>query len=78
MPTTSADGCADVHGRFRAEEETPCCLPGIASVQWRIDDGYLTAVVEIPTGTTARIKLPGLEPAEVGSGHHEFAVQLVS
>ncbi len=53
-------------------------MPGIASVQWRIDDGYLTAVVEIPTGTTARIKLPGLEPAEVGSGHHEFAVQLVS
>ncbi|WP_157731609.1 alpha-L-rhamnosidase C-terminal domain-containing protein [Arthrobacter sp. YN] len=36
-------------------------MPGTASVQWRIDDGYLTAVVEIPTGTTARIELPVLE-----------------
>ena len=58
-----------------ARHETPY---GTASVQWREDDGGLTAVVDIPTGTTARVELPGLDAVEVGSGRHEFAVQRVS
>ncbi|MFC8039033.1 family 78 glycoside hydrolase catalytic domain [Paenarthrobacter sp. NPDC057355] len=58
-----------------ARHETPY---GAASVQWKIDDGNLTAVVEVPTGATARVELPGQVPAEVASGHHRFAVQLVS
>ncbi|MDR6436759.1 alpha-L-rhamnosidase [Paenarthrobacter nicotinovorans] len=58
-----------------ARHETPY---GTASVQWRIDDGDLTVVVEIPTGTTARVELPGQDPLDVGSGRHEFAAQLVS
>ncbi|MEV4951244.1 glycoside hydrolase family 78 protein [Paenarthrobacter nitroguajacolicus] len=58
-----------------ARHETPY---GTASVQWRIDDGDLTAVVEIPTGITARVELPGQDPVDVGPGRHEFAVQLVS
>ncbi|PRB43491.1 alpha-L-rhamnosidase [Arthrobacter sp. MYb23] len=58
-----------------ARHETPY---GTASVQWRIDDGGLTVVVEIPTGTTARVELPGQDPLDVGSGRHEFAAQLVS
>ncbi|WP_091467045.1 glycoside hydrolase family 78 protein [Paenarthrobacter nitroguajacolicus] len=58
-----------------ARHETPY---GTASVQWRIDDGDLTAVVEIPTGSTARVELPGQDPVDVGPGRHEFAVQLVS
>ncbi|SDX56424.1 alpha-L-rhamnosidase [Arthrobacter sp. cf158] len=58
-----------------ARHETPY---GTASVLWKIDDGNLSVVVEIPTGTTARIELPGQEPLEAGSGRHEFAVQLVS
>ncbi|MFK4640407.1 family 78 glycoside hydrolase catalytic domain [Paenarthrobacter histidinolovorans] len=57
-----------------ARHETPY---GTASVQWKIDDGHLSAVVDIPTGTTARVELPGQEPLEVGSGCHEFGVQLV-
>ncbi|TNB72977.1 alpha-L-rhamnosidase [Arthrobacter sp. BB-1] len=56
-----------------ARHETPY---GMASVEWRnADGGGLTVVVEVPTGTTARIELPGQEPKEVGSGRHEFAVQ---
>ncbi|MHC8606744.1 alpha-L-rhamnosidase-related protein [Paenarthrobacter ureafaciens] len=57
-----------------ARHETPY---GTVSVQWKIDDGHLSAVVDIPTGTTARVELPGQEPLEVGSGCHEFGVQLV-
>ena len=58
-----------------ARHETPY---GTASVQWRIDDGDLTAVVDIPTGTTARIELPGQDPVDVGPGRHELAAQPVS
>ncbi|MFK0006993.1 family 78 glycoside hydrolase catalytic domain [Paenarthrobacter sp. NPDC090520] len=58
-----------------ARHDTPY---GTASVLWREDDGGLTAVVDIPTGTTARVELPGQEALEVGSGRHEFAVERVS
>ena len=52
--------------------ETPY---GTASVEWRLGQGGLTVVVEVPTGTTARVELPGQDPQEVGSGRHEFAVE---
>ena len=52
-----------------AQHETPY---GTAAVRWRVDDGDLSVAVEIPTGTTASVVLPGQEPVEVGPGRHSF------
>jgi alpha-L-rhamnosidase len=58
-----------------ARHETPY---GTASISWQSTDaGYIFAV-EVPTGTTARLELPGQEPQEITSGTYEYAVEPVS
>ncbi|WP_326493591.1 family 78 glycoside hydrolase catalytic domain [Pseudarthrobacter sp. SL88] len=52
-----------------ARHETPY---GTASIAWETtDDGY-TVTVHVPTGTTARVELPGHEPHDVGSGRFDY------
>jgi alpha-L-rhamnosidase len=58
-----------------ARNETPYAT---ASISWQSgDDGY-TVAVEVPTGATARVQLPGQEPREVGSGKFDYTVARVS
>ncbi|WP_346618422.1 glycoside hydrolase family 78 protein [Blastococcus montanus] len=57
----------------RARHETPY---GPAEVSWRLAGPELTVRVEVPTGTTATVDLPGAEPAEIGPGTHCFEVTL--
>lgn len=54
-----------------AVHETPY---GRAEVRWHIVAGQLHVDVQVPTGTTALIDLPGHDgqPIEVGSGRHQF------
>ncbi|MBF4570646.1 glycoside hydrolase family 78 protein [Plantibacter sp. VKM Ac-2880] len=47
---------------------------GRASITWTIVAGALQVEVEVPTGTSAVVDLPGAEPASVTSGTHRFAV----
>jgi alpha-L-rhamnosidase len=47
---------------------------GRASIAWTIADGTLQVEVEVPTGTSAVVDLPGAEPVSVTSGTHRFAV----
>ncbi|WP_370282211.1 alpha-L-rhamnosidase C-terminal domain-containing protein [Plantibacter sp. M259] len=49
---------------------------GRASIAWRIVDGTLHVEVEVPTGTTAMIDLPGHPPFPVRSGLHTVAREL--
>lgn len=55
-----------------AAHETPY---GRAEVRWQIEAGQLHVDVQVPTGTTALIDLPGHDgpPIEVGPGSHHFA-----
>lgn len=47
--------------------ETP---HGRAAVAWRRDDTGLTVEIEVPEGTSAVLRLPGLADETVGSGSH--------
>lgn len=58
-----------------AAHETPY---GRAAVSWRTTDTGLSVDVTVPTGTTARVELPGQEPVETGPGRFEYAVAAVS
>lgn len=58
-----------------AAHETPY---GRASISWRVADTGLSVHIEVPTGTTARLELPGQEPAEVGPGTYEYTVAAVA
>ncbi|QHK19025.1 hypothetical protein GU243_03800 [Pseudarthrobacter psychrotolerans] len=49
---------------------------GLASIAWRIEQGVMTADVLVPTGSDATVELPGGEPFDVGSGMHQFTVDL--
>lgn len=53
-----------------ARHETPY---GPAAITWKLSDGVLHVDVEVPTGTTALVELPGQDPVEVGPGSHSFA-----
>ncbi|UKA64359.1 family 78 glycoside hydrolase catalytic domain [Arthrobacter sp. FW306-04-A] len=55
--------------------ETPY---GSASIAWRRTDAGHSYSIQVPTGTTARIELPGREPLDVGSGSHDYLVEHVS
>lgn len=55
--------------------ETPY---GRAAISWRVRDTGLWVHIEVPTGTAARLELPGQEPAEVGPGTYEYTVAAVS
>jgi alpha-L-rhamnosidase len=54
-----------------ASHETPY---GRASIEWQSNDGGYSVTVEVPTGATARVELPGHEPHDVGSGTFEYTV----
>jgi alpha-L-rhamnosidase len=46
---------------------------GRLAIAWTLEAGVLTVELEVPTGSTARVELPGRDPVEVGSGSHRFA-----
>lgn len=58
-----------------ARHETPY---GTASISWRNADGGHSVSIEVPTGATARVELPGQVPREVGSGRFEYTVAQIS
>ena len=58
-----------------ARHETPY---GTAAISWRSTDSGHAFALEVPTGTTARVELPGQEPRDVCSGIHEYTVTPVS
>ena len=58
-----------------ARHETPY---GLASVKWHIVDDSMSVHVVVPTGATARVELPALEPFEVLSGSHSFVVDVTT
>jgi alpha-L-rhamnosidase len=45
---------------------------GELSIAWMLDAGSLTVDLVVPTGSTARVELPGREPFAVASGVHRF------
>ena len=51
--------------------ETPY---GRASIEWQSSGGGYSVIVDVPTGATARVELPGQEPHDVGSGTFEYTV----
>lgn len=53
----------------RAAHETPY---GRAEIAWRQDGATLRVEVTVPTGATATVELPGVDPVEVGSGSHRL------
>ncbi|MFF1883012.1 family 78 glycoside hydrolase catalytic domain [Pseudarthrobacter sp. NPDC058196] len=58
-----------------ARHETPY---GSAAISWRVSNTGLDVTIEVPTGTTARIELPGQPPVEVGSGTFRYEVASVA
>ncbi|GAA2719645.1 alpha-L-rhamnosidase [Cellulomonas aerilata] len=52
-----------------ARHDTPY---GTASISWQVRDGALDVTVEVPTGATGRVVLPGDRTEHVGSGTHRF------
>jgi alpha-L-rhamnosidase len=58
-----------------AAHETPY---GRAAISWRTTAAGFSVEVEVPTGTTARVELPGQEPVEIGSGRFDYTVAAVS
>ncbi|HEV7951217.1 MAG TPA: family 78 glycoside hydrolase catalytic domain, partial [Glaciihabitans sp.] len=46
---------------------------GTLSISWTVTAGVLAVELTVPTGSTARVELPGREPFEVASGTHSFA-----
>jgi alpha-L-rhamnosidase len=55
--------------RAQATLQTPY---GDASVQWNRPADRLVVDIAVPTGTTARVDLPGSDALEVGPGTHHF------
>ncbi|WP_411699868.1 family 78 glycoside hydrolase catalytic domain [Conyzicola sp.] len=45
---------------------------GAVSIAWTLADGRLTVDLTVPTGSTARVELPGCDATTVGSGTHRF------
>ncbi|WP_350001126.1 glycoside hydrolase family 78 protein [Pseudarthrobacter sp. WHRI 8279] len=58
-----------------AAHETPY---GRASISWKRDGSGHSVEIEVPTGTTARVELPGRAPADVGPGRFEYVVEGIS
>lgn len=58
-----------------ARHETPY---GMASISWRSTGVGHSVTIEVPTGASARVELPGQEPREVGSGRFEYTVTRIS
>ncbi|RCX13884.1 alpha-L-rhamnosidase [Anaerobacterium chartisolvens] len=57
----------------RVSEHTPY---GIASVDWKLENGKAEVKVEIPVNTTAEVILPGMDKIDIGSGFYVFEVKL--
>ena len=49
---------------------------GRVSIAWQARDGHLDVSVDVPTGTTAVLDLPGQPPRQVGPGTHDVRVTL--
>jgi alpha-L-rhamnosidase len=47
---------------------------GRVSIDWRLREGQLEVSVEVPTGATATLDLPGQEPRPLGPGPHTTTV----
>jgi len=58
-----------------ASHETPY---GKAAISWRSSDEGHTVEIEVPTGTTARVELPGQDPVEVGPGTFNYTAASIS
>ncbi len=58
-----------------AQHETPY---GMAGISWTLKPAGLEVKVQVPTGSTARVELPGQEPLEVGSGTFNYVVETVA
>ena len=57
----------------RARHESPY---GSISCSWTLEGGELTCEVEVPTGVTGTVELPGGSAVEVGPGRHSFRESL--
>jgi alpha-L-rhamnosidase len=55
-----------------AAHETPY---GRASISWKRNGTGHSVEIEVPTGTTARVELPGRAAADVGPGRFEYTVE---
>ncbi|WP_136709050.1 family 78 glycoside hydrolase catalytic domain [Agromyces sp. H66] len=53
--------------------ETP---HGRAAVRWSVESGTFTVVAEVPEGTAAVLRLPGVADESVGPGRHRRSVRL--
>lgn len=51
-------------------------LYGKVSVDWKVQDGIFTLVVEIPVNSTAKVILPNKETRTVGSGKYTFTARI--
>lgn len=58
-----------------ARHETPY---GTAGISWTLKRAGLEVKVQVPTGSTARVELPGQEPLEIGPGTFTYVVETVA
>jgi alpha-L-rhamnosidase len=58
-----------------ARHETPY---GMAAISWQTTDAGHSVTIQVPTGATARVELPGQEPREVGPGLFDYTVARTS
>jgi alpha-L-rhamnosidase len=58
-----------------ARHETPY---GTAGIAWTVKPAGLEVRVQVPTGSTARVELPGQEPREIGPGTFNYVVETVA
>ncbi|WP_461173416.1 glycoside hydrolase family 78 protein [Arthrobacter sp. Z1-9] len=58
-----------------AQHETPY---GRAGISWTLKRAGLEVRVQVPTGSTARVELPGQEPLEIGPGTFNYVVETVA
>ncbi len=58
-----------------ASHETPY---GRAAISWQSTPAGLSVQIQVPTGTTARVELPGQDAMEVGPGSFEYTVAAIA
>ncbi|QDP97101.1 Bacterial alpha-L-rhamnosidase [Microlunatus elymi] len=49
---------------------------GPAGIRWQLDDRQLQVELDVPTGSSGVVQLPGQQPQQVGSGHHRLTCRL--
>lgn len=55
--------------KARARHESPY---GSISCSWTLEDGEFVCEIEVPTGVSGVVELPGRSAVEVGPGRHDF------